>query len=343
MKPSDQQNATNEACRHSPYRDWCRACVGSTGRSDAYTRRHEEQNSSPVASMDHGFFTDGDYDEHSKGATQFLVVKVKPSMMIWSMPVRCQGVEDQAAIEEMVESLNRLGYPELIIGPDNEPGMLAFRDAVIRELKERFGVRAIAQAPPTHDSASAGMVETAIKQVQEEVRTLVIATRELHGIVMDAERVALAWCVRFAGQIMSRTVNGADGLAAFQRAFQRTSIQEPCFPRGEKRSCTWKRARKRFRSQTSFWTVSSWASRSRSGLFSSASVERPGDCCQMTSSEEPKNQESNRCESMYALCILTFLFQSTRKQPSYVECTSEVHSSWPDMGTPLDASAAKQR
>ena len=60
-----------------------------TGRSDAHKRRHEEQNSLPVASMDYGFFTDGDDGEHTRGVTPFLVVKVKPRMMIWSMPVQC--------------------------------------------------------------------------------------------------------------------------------------------------------------------------------------------------------------------------------------------------------------
>ena len=66
------------------------------------------------------------------------------------------------------------------------------------------------------------MVEKAIKQVKEKVRTLVIATRELHGVVMDPKHVALAWCVRFAGQIISRTVKGADGLTAFQRSISPT-------------------------------------------------------------------------------------------------------------------------
>ena len=61
------------------------------------------------------------------------------------------------------------------------------------------------------------------KQVKEKVRTLVIATRELHGVVMDPDHVALAWCVRFAGQIISRTVKGADRLTPFQRTFQRAS------------------------------------------------------------------------------------------------------------------------
>ena len=36
--------------------------------------------------------------------------------------------------------------------------------------------------------------------------------------------------------------------------------QEPRLQHGEKRSWTWKRARRIFRSRTSFWTVSSWAS-----------------------------------------------------------------------------------
>ena len=67
------------------------------------------------------------------------------------------------------------------------------------------------------------MVENDIKHVKENVRTLVIATRELHGVVMEPNRVALAWCFRVAGQIISRTVKGTDGLTAFQRAFQRAS------------------------------------------------------------------------------------------------------------------------
>ena len=138
MKPSDQEIATHEACGHYPYRDWCRACVGGIGQSDARKRRHEEQNCLLVASMDYGFFTDGDDGEHTRGATPFLVVKVKPSVLIWSTLVQCKGVEDQAAIKETVESLNRLGYPELIVRSDNEPAMLAFRDAVIRELKGTF-------------------------------------------------------------------------------------------------------------------------------------------------------------------------------------------------------------
>ena len=105
--------------------------------------------------MDYGFITDGQEPtpkgdiEITKGVTPFSLVKVKPSMMIWSMLAQCTSVEVQAVIKATVESLNRLGYLELIVRADIEPAMLACRDAVIKELKERFGVRVIAHAPPT--------------------------------------------------------------------------------------------------------------------------------------------------------------------------------------------------
>ena len=119
------------------------------------------------------------------------------------MPAQCKGEE--------VKALNRLGHLEFTVRPDNGPAMRALRGAVNRNLNERFGVRPIAQGLPKYDSASAGMMENATKLVEAEVRTLVIATRELHGVVMDRGHVAL----RVAGQIISRTVKGEDWLSDF--------------------------------------------------------------------------------------------------------------------------------
>ena len=59
------------------------------------------------------------------------------------MLVQCKGVEDRAAIKDTVESLNRLGYPELIVSSDDEFAVRSFRDAVAKELEERFGFRAL--------------------------------------------------------------------------------------------------------------------------------------------------------------------------------------------------------
>ena len=152
MKPSGQDIVTHEACGHCPYRDWFRACVGGAGRSDAHKRQREEQSGLLVATMVCGFFTDGQEPtpigniDITHGATPLLVVKVMPSMMIWSMHVQCKGMEDLGAIKETVESLNRLGYLE-------------------------FTVRSDTEASPLAD-----MVENDIKQGKEKVRTLVTAS-----------------------------------------------------------------------------------------------------------------------------------------------------------------------
>ena len=49
----------------------------------------------------------------SPGEPLRFSVKVKPIMVIWSMLVQWKGLEDQAAIKETAESLNRLGMPRV--------------------------------------------------------------------------------------------------------------------------------------------------------------------------------------------------------------------------------------
>ena len=168
----------------------------------------------------------------------------------------------------------------------------------------------------------------AIKQVKEKVRTMVIATRELHGVVMDPEQVALAWYVRFAGQIISRTVKGADGLTAFQREFQRASHLRSMPSAWREKILYLEASNKKIQTTDKFldgillgikegsekFIVGTRAGcvvaeLSKDGLvktlqipsFSTAVVERPGDCCQMTNRENPENPESYRCELM---CIV---------------------------------------
>ena len=54
----------------------------------------------------------------------------------------------------------------------------------------------------SNDSSSAGTVEKAIKLAKEKVRTLVIATRELHGFFVDFERVVLACTFRWTDHFL---------------------------------------------------------------------------------------------------------------------------------------------
>ena len=135
MKPSDQEIATHEAWGHYPYRDWCR-------------RQRAEQK----------FFTDEDDGEpHVFGGES----QAKHDDL--ERACAMQGRGGPGSNQGNGRVVEQIGYRELLVMSDNEPVVLGFRDAVIREQNERFGVRAIAQAPPRYD------VENAIKQVKEKV------------------------------------------------------------------------------------------------------------------------------------------------------------------------------
>ena len=60
------------------------------------------------------------------------------------------------------------------------------------------------------------------------------ATHELHGVVMHHEHVALAWCVRFAGQIKSCNPKAEMGSLHFNVHFSGRLTHEPCLYHGEK-------------------------------------------------------------------------------------------------------------
>ena len=182
--------------------------------------------------------------------------------------MQCKCVDDQAAINETVEALNRLGYLEY---------------AVIRELKERFGVRAIAQAL---EGAGGLTASQRAFQRTSQTRSMLSARREKilyleqeedpdHRQVFRRylllERVLVVWCVELS----------KDGLV---KTLQIRS-------------------------------------------FSTASVEHPGDSCQVTNHANPESQESNRCELMFVLCMRNFFFQSARRHPSHVACASEIQLS----------------
>ena len=131
--------------------------------------------------------------------------------MIWNMLVQCKGVEDQAAIKETVESLiPRVDCP-IIQGSSHVSSSWRSCQRVERTLwcqSNCAGATKIRLGVCWHGGERHQTGERESKNTCE---------RELHGVVMGPEHVAVAWCVRFAGQIVSRTVKDRDGITAFHR------------------------------------------------------------------------------------------------------------------------------
>ena len=118
---------------------------------------------------------------------------------------------------------------------DGEPAIREVRLAVARELTEHHVIKLIQQNTPKYDS---------VKQVKAKVRVLVTGARELHHATIDRSHVTLPWCIRFAGQVLSRTVKDHDGLPASNVRIK-SPILDPFLQHGARRFCTWRLPRER--------------------------------------------------------------------------------------------------
>ena len=139
--------------------------------------------------------------------------------------------------EGTVESLNRFGHPELIetLGAER-----AFWCPSNRASSTKIRFRVSWHGGKRHQTG------------QGERANPVSATRELHGEIMDPEHVALAWCAFcWSDHILyCEKRRWAHCIPTCISAC--VSPTSNACSMGEERSWTWKRAKRRFRSQTSF-------------------------------------------------------------------------------------------
>ncbi len=100
----------------------------------------------------------------------------KQVRMVVSNVVSNKGVVDYAVgvVKKMIE---QLGNKKAILKSDNEPAILALKDAVIRE----SDVEIVLEDAPVGDHQANGLVENAVKNVQGQFRVMKDALESRHG------------------------------------------------------------------------------------------------------------------------------------------------------------------
>ena len=161
-----------------------------------------------------------------------------------------------------------------------------------------------------------------------------------HGVVMDLEHVALGWCVRFAGQIISRTVKGADCVqrvsACVSSSHAFSTVRQYIDLGSEQEEGSDRRQAFRHKvlcSSLFEHLLVVWCAELKDGVktqqttsFVTASV---GTTRRLLPDDEPREPRDNRCELMCVLCILTSSFN----QHGRSQATSRVQKtqlSWLD-------------
>ena len=188
-KPSKEQIIEHELAGHLPMRDWCPHCVKGRGM-EAPHRRRGEVAEIPEVSVD--FFFLGDPGQEC--AWTLLAARERDTGMTLATAVPAKGADDFAA-KRAVAFLREIGCEQgdVIVKSDQEPAIQALVTAIGKVRAAAGGRRMIVEASPVGQSASNGVIERGIREIEQQIRTMRSALEARWGVKIDSRHPIFAW------------------------------------------------------------------------------------------------------------------------------------------------------
>ena len=150
---------------HIPYRQWCQHCVSGKAKGNPHHSAKGYVREVPTVVMDYMYMREDQREGEEKGMPILvacdLVTARGGTGNIFARVVPAKGVNEYA-VQALSGELTYLGHKEIILKSDGEPSILALKEAVRSEKKERI----IMEKSPVAESKSNGAAENAIQQVQ---------------------------------------------------------------------------------------------------------------------------------------------------------------------------------
>ena len=212
-KPPSQKELDEHSVTHIPYRNWCRHCVSGRGQSDHHKKqlaRHEQE--MPVVSVDYAYLAESSAKGSQERMQPVIVLKDRKAGTVKAHMVEEKGI-NAFAVKRIGQDLALLGYKRIVFKSDNEPAILALKQAV----KNESAVEIVMEESPVGESASNGEVENAIKQVEGQFRTVKSNVEEKYGEKLVSTHMSVPWMIRHAAELIDRFAVGQDGRTSYQR------------------------------------------------------------------------------------------------------------------------------
>lgn len=192
------------------FRAWCPRCV--RGRAEAYPHRADEREKDvPIASVDYMYMHSEQSKEEEKGMP-IMVVKDSRTKYVVAKVVAQKGVCEYAIVS-LKKAIEQLGYKKVILRSDNEPAILALKEAVRRETD----VEIVSEEVPVGDHQANGSIENAVKQVQGQFRAIKDAFETSYRTKLTEESPMIPWTVMHSGSVISRVRKDQEGFTAYSR------------------------------------------------------------------------------------------------------------------------------
>ena len=166
-RPSREEVEEHEKT-HLPYRNWCGHCVKGHG-VEAACRTSGGGGELPEFHLDWAFPGD---EEGGKGLTM-LVVRMRDVRMTMSSLAPSKSTGEFIA-RRVVAFMKECGCEggDLVVKSDHESATVALLEKVARVRAEKGAGRTVIEHSPVNSSKSNGVVERAVRSVEEQMRTM---------------------------------------------------------------------------------------------------------------------------------------------------------------------------
>lgn len=209
--PTPAQREQHELENHAVYRDWCSICVGSRGLGTPHRRKKKEQKKEEQEGP--RIYSDFYFMSTEEESMPMLAVKFSRSGRLGATAVERKGVTE-FGVKYFGSFIKQTAVRRFINHSDNEPAMVALKDAAARSLP---GVEAVPRNSPVGDHQANGSIESGVREIKRQMRAVRMALERRLGRKLDSRDPILTWVPTFSADAIARHRKGKDGKTPYER------------------------------------------------------------------------------------------------------------------------------
>lgn len=215
-EPSRLERERHEVSGHVMFADWCHYCVQSRGLDCQHRRLDPEERKGdwPTVAVDYCF---PGSEDTAPVKMPVLVLRDDCHGGTRAHALETKAIGDDrgaALVKQLVEDIKDTGFRKIIFKADNEVTIDALRDRVIAATD----VEVVPQNSIVKQSASNGMIENGVREVEGAIRTMKLALEGRLRARVPADSPILYWLVAHAAELIDRCkVSSLDGMTARER------------------------------------------------------------------------------------------------------------------------------
>ena len=149
--------------------------------------------------------------EEAQGVLPMLAVKSRGSRMTLAHVLERNGLVD-STVRRLVADLDLFGLRRLVFKSDQEPAILALKQAVRESMPT---VEFVMEESLVEEHQSNGTIEVTVREVQKRIRVVKSALEERVKCEVLSRHPILAFPVEHVERLMSRYQVGRDGRTAY--------------------------------------------------------------------------------------------------------------------------------